>query len=518
MNFRRLAVLGLALVALSPISARAASYQLMPISGSYPVGATFTVAINVNASDEAINAVSGKLSFPASLLSVVSISKSGTIVDLWVQEPSFSNANGTINFEGIVLNPGFTGASGHVMSVTFRTRTEGSPALSFSAASVLANDGQGTNVLVGLARSAYTIRAGAPVPATPKPQVPVAPGLPSGIRSLTHPEEDVWYNSPRAAFDWDAPSGVIGTLYDLDRSPTSAPVTELAGRAASTEVSLDSWPGDGTYYFHLRFRTADGLTPVLHRKISVDRTPPRSLVVKEVKSDDPTDPAIILELSAADDLSGIAAYSFLGPSGIWEELDVDDMGGTELRAWQPGEQSIRVRAVDGAGNAREEEVPLYRKPLESPVITSAVERVNSLIDSAKELVSGDGMVASVRGTTEVGRKVSVQFALGGTVRHEVEAAVDSDGNWRAVYPDLEPGEWQVSATARDARGAMSLPSDVREVTSYGQWSRLIPVIGWVLIGVLAVFALGIGLVAEYQFVGRVQDWLAGVLRRRDDER
>ena len=125
----------------------AASLSFSPASGSFSVGQTFTVGLIVSTPDQAMNAVSGVLSFPADLLEVTSLSKGGSIVGLWVQEPSFSNSAGTVNFEGVALNPGFTGGSGRVLGVSFRVKRAGSAKLTFQTPSVLANDGQGTNIL-----------------------------------------------------------------------------------------------------------------------------------------------------------------------------------------------------------------------------------------------------------------------------------------------------------------------------------------------------------------------------------
>ena len=93
-------------------AASAASLFLSPASGSYLVGQTFNAAVLVSSPDQAMNAASSRISFPADKLEIISLAKSGSIFSLWVQEPSFSNSAGTVNFEGIVLNPGFIGASG----------------------------------------------------------------------------------------------------------------------------------------------------------------------------------------------------------------------------------------------------------------------------------------------------------------------------------------------------------------------------------------------------------------------
>jgi hypothetical protein len=93
-------------------SVEAAYLSVSPASGSYSVGDSFSVSVLVSSSDQAVNAVSGSLIFPADKLQVVSISKTGSVVNFWVQEPAYSNSAGTLDFEGVILNPGFTGVGG----------------------------------------------------------------------------------------------------------------------------------------------------------------------------------------------------------------------------------------------------------------------------------------------------------------------------------------------------------------------------------------------------------------------
>lgn len=131
----------------STISANAASMYFSPSAGSYEVGKTFSVNVYVSSADQAMNAASSIISFPADKLEVISLSKTDSIFTLWAQEPSFSNSAGTINFEGIMFNPGFKGLTGKLLTINFRVKASGSVLLSFLSGSVLANDGQGTNIL-----------------------------------------------------------------------------------------------------------------------------------------------------------------------------------------------------------------------------------------------------------------------------------------------------------------------------------------------------------------------------------
>jgi len=129
-----------------PANAQAASLYFSPSSGSYSVGRTLTVSVYVSSSDQAINAASGIISFPQDKLQVVSLSKVGSIMSLWVQEPSFSNTSGTINLNG-----------GKIINIIFKAKTSGVAPLSFFSASVLANDGKGTNILTSPGSAKYNI-------------------------------------------------------------------------------------------------------------------------------------------------------------------------------------------------------------------------------------------------------------------------------------------------------------------------------------------------------------------------
>ncbi len=161
-----------------PVFADAATLRVVPARISAVAGETVAVTIAVTSSDQAMNATEGVLKFPTDLLQVASVSKGGSVLGLWVQEPSFSNSAGTVNFEGVALNPGYTGSNGTVLTVTFRVRAEGSANLSIVGASVLANDGSGTEILTGTQGGVVSIgpalerAAPTPIPAPATTPVP----------------------------------------------------------------------------------------------------------------------------------------------------------------------------------------------------------------------------------------------------------------------------------------------------------------------------------------------------------
>ena len=169
-NSKFLAVSIFAYAALSfpVIAAAASSLYFSPASGTYSVGSAFTVSINVSSPDQAMNAAQATIDFPKDVLSVSSLSKSGSIINFWVEEPTFDNGTGKIRMEGVALNPGFIGRNGKILQITFKPKAEGNANLTFTSSSVLANDGLGSNILTQIGNAKYVI----------EPQIN-APRLPS---------------------------------------------------------------------------------------------------------------------------------------------------------------------------------------------------------------------------------------------------------------------------------------------------------------------------------------------------
>lgn len=149
---------------LIPIFSFAATMSISPASGEFEVGErkTFTAVIS---SKESINAVSGTISFP-SIFTIESISKSSSILNFWVSEPTFSQTSGVIQFEGVALG-GFSDGSGTVLSITVKAAKEGTGSVVINSGQILANDGQGTNITSSFGDSNFTIKPrSVPAPTT----------------------------------------------------------------------------------------------------------------------------------------------------------------------------------------------------------------------------------------------------------------------------------------------------------------------------------------------------------------
>lgn len=154
------------------LNAEAATLGISPASGTYQVGDRVTLKILVN-SDTVVNSVSGALQFDSSIFNVDSVSKSNSIINFWVTEPSISHSQSTITFEGVTLN-GFSGSNNTILSIGLTAKKVGTGNFSFKNAQVLANDGIGTDVLKQKNTSSLVI---VPVKIV-EPTVPVVPSIP----------------------------------------------------------------------------------------------------------------------------------------------------------------------------------------------------------------------------------------------------------------------------------------------------------------------------------------------------
>lgn len=162
---------------------------LSPAAATYRIGETFQVSMFVSSADQAMNACEAAMSFSTDKLEVISVSTKNSIFSLMVESPTFSNTGGVINFSGIVLNPGYTGKSGRLVTVNFQAKALGKATVSIGGAQVLANDGAGTNILSSRGSGTYTIvekkETPAPVPSPTPAPAPAAKPSPAPAATST---------------------------------------------------------------------------------------------------------------------------------------------------------------------------------------------------------------------------------------------------------------------------------------------------------------------------------------------
>lgn len=456
---------------LAPVVSRADTISISPSSSTYAVGQTFTVRVLASSPSRSVNAFSGTVAFPKDKLQVVSISKTDSIVNLWVQDPSFSNVSGSFNFEGVVLNPGYMGSNGRVVSVTFRAIAAGSAVLDFTTAYMLANDGSGTNVLRVMQDGQVTITSGAA--AEPTPVSVLGPKAPT-ITSSTHPDQAVWYSSSSAEFSWPVPEGVTAARLLYDKSPTSQPTVLYSEPLASKRIEDLA---DGEYYFHVQLKNAEGWGATGHYRFRVDTTPPKAFKITFPHGSLTATPQPIIFFNTTDAVAGIDRYIVkVGEKTPLRVGPVADSNPYTLPPQTPGKHTVLVEAYDRAGNYSTASAEFDVQALERPEITAY-----------EEVLNHDDLM-KVHGVTYPNATVNI-YIRKGKEEHSTDFAKSNNlGDFDVVASKkLEPGAYTFTLDVVDAAGAKSLQTDPLAFEVKGD-----PVI--MIISDLALYA-GLGVMA-----------------------
>ena len=432
---------------LNEVKAAGASLYLTPSSGTHVIGSTFRVTVKVNSDGQSINAAEGTLVYDTDRLDVVSISKAGSIFNLWTAEPA--DTGSSIGFGGGIPRPGYTGAGGTLFSVTFKAVKPDGAQISFSSGAVLANDGKGTNILASMGSGRYTI--------SPKVTPPASSGtntindkttetkpvekerIKPEIVSITHPDQQKWYKNRNAQFEWELPKGVNGVSYLLNDSPNSNP-----GNISDGVVEKKEFPDlkDGVYYLHLKFKDSKGWGTIAHYRIQVDNSPPLPFEV-EIKKEEGEDwPLLIFKTS--DELSGVINYEVI--IGSLEEKSFEktpEDPSLKVSGLEVGEHTVLVKAIDAAGNETYSEQKFYISAIDTPVIVSY----------PKELTSTANFYISGTSLPNVEIKLNIQKE--GTLITKTTKS-DQDGNWFLLNDDTLPnGNYVAWVKAKNANGLTS---------------------------------------------------------------
>jgi Cohesin domain len=382
------------------LSAHAADLSLTPSTGSYGVGQTFTVTVKAVPNGDNVNAVEASLKFDPKTLSVVSVSKTGSVFSLWTTEPTFSNAAGTVTFGGGSPTP-FTSTS-NIVSVTFRTVAEGTGAVSFSSGSVLAADGRGTDVYKNGGTGNFTVTAAAAPTPTPTPDPtptktpektpdkPAAgnngdqaivfgdPPRPPDVGSKVFLDPNVWYKDTEGSFTWSVPFDVNVVAVELTSDPENKPQDHKDAvknpPIEEFKVSKDMLK-DGVQYISVNYKNQVGWGGVTNRKLQIDTTPPEPFAANIVAGTDPKS-FPTLHFEATDVTSGVDYYQMTIADREPLKVTPDEAKvGYLLKDLEDGTYTVKVVAFDKAGNSRETSAAVlitagWVKPVENAKKTS----------------------------------------------------------------------------------------------------------------------------------------------------
>lgn len=342
------------------------SLYLGPSGGTFTVGSTFTVSLYLNTGGSSINAIEANLSFPPDKLQVVTPSAGKSLIEIWVNQPSFSNENGTLRFQGTVPSPGINTESGLISTVTFRVKSTGQAIIKILDDSrVLLNDGKGTDALGQVTNGIYNF-------VLPPPAGPI-------VNSPTHPDQEKWYQTDSVVFNWEHISGVEGFSYILSDSPIDLP--DDISEGVKNSVTYKGLPS-ATYYFHIKSLRAGTWGGVSHYAVNIDNVPPAAFSIEISPGTRTSNRFPVISFETTDSVSGIDRYELKFIS-LSKNLEAEDLAvGTPffIEATSPysrelgfGSYDVVVRAFDRAGN-------LYQ----------ATKRL-SITHSLFEFVGGEGL-------------------------------------------------------------------------------------------------------------------------------
>ncbi len=377
------------LVFLLPNFSLAATLSVSPSTINKKVSDTFSVDVFLSSPQQAANAISGTFRFNPDIVQIKNTSIAGSIVNLWTQTPVVDNSGGTVIFEGIVLNPGFSGQGGKLFSVTFVGKKEGVGKIDLVNTLVLANDGAGTPILTSTSGSSVQISDPVAVPESteevPPSREPTVEIVNVAISSPTHPDQNMWYRGTTTLFEWSANPGATAVRLLFDDQAESAP-TVLYDEPIKQKEIADLQ--DGIWYLHAQFRQNGKWGDVQNFRIQVDNTPPLPFIIEFLYSEcGLVEPRPIAMFNTLDTLSGISHYEIKIGDGDFYKVDMSEVvsGKYALPTQNPGSGTLVVRAVDRAGNITTSTQDFEVVPLPSPRIISYLDTLekNDIIYSNK---------------------------------------------------------------------------------------------------------------------------------------
>src|SRR5271169_4569337 len=102
------------------------------------------VLMSLNTEGQSVNVVEVHLGFDPAEFSIASISDAASIVNVWIQRPTFSNGLGTVDLSGIIPGGAET-AVGKIITIKIVPHMTGtSKGFRVLSATILLNDGKGT--------------------------------------------------------------------------------------------------------------------------------------------------------------------------------------------------------------------------------------------------------------------------------------------------------------------------------------------------------------------------------------
>lgn len=474
----------------------AAVLYFMPQAEVFDQGEEFSVDLKINSEGVSINAVQAKVSFSNGILELLETDRVDSIFNFWMEEPVISNEEGTLVFIG-GSPKGISGETLQVLRMKFRAKGNGLAELKFLEGVVTASDGHGTNVLYSIEKTNINIGSDLigfePIPDEPSEpedepveepekveREPVLVGnLPQEpkLRVPLYPDESRWYNHfGETIVLWEMPLDIIEVETKLSKAPDE--------KLGNIEKELFTGKNfgileEGISYLRIQFKNNIGWGEFAYYKISIDTTPPLPFEIN-IDSQVSDNPMPEIDYETQDSLSGISqALIYIDANGPIESSETSMV----LPIQAPGKHTLLVRVFDFAGNSVEDDLEFEVLPLPTPTISFLTEKISQgdlIFISGKAVPNG---FVDIKVSDETGQEAIIEVSPS-----------DGLGNWEIVLENtLAKGEYILSVSARDNRGAVSYPAPDQVIKVK---ARIILSIGFIELSWFEVFIIGILLVVS----------------------
>lgn len=112
-----------------------------------------------------VNAMGGTILFSPDVLQADAVTRQGSVIDLWSEDPLVNNQSGEIHWSGGIVNESEEPTNGQVFTIQFHAAHTGKTRVRVIDGQLLAKDGEGTNILSGTESALISVRAqGQPTP------------------------------------------------------------------------------------------------------------------------------------------------------------------------------------------------------------------------------------------------------------------------------------------------------------------------------------------------------------------
>lgn len=324
-----------------PLPAKASVLFTSSAQENVYVGQSVVIDWLLNTEQQAINLVDFKLNYSTDTLELSEVSSGNSLVSLWVEEPT-EVQSGHISLVGGIPG-GILGSSVPVFRTVFKAKAMGNGQVSLEQGSkVLLNNGQGTADRLAFNPLSFLVQP--------------SPIGGERVSSVTHPDQTKWYKNSEVKIKF---SKEPDKKYSYSFSSNAELLPSLTHGEISEELSFSDLP-DGIYYFKVHSEVREGVwqEEAIFRA-QIDRSPPEDFLPIIEKHSGAANGQAFLNFSTIDKTSGLKGFEVkLGLLGTFKPADSPLV----LRRPLVGD-SLRVRAIDRAGNERE--VTVFYKGLVS---------------------------------------------------------------------------------------------------------------------------------------------------------